>query len=172
MEPAPTPSSAPNQRFVEQPQRPPNWQGPLHSIESPEAQFSTPAQGGHSALPQGSGQSATFDGHSPVQQRGQPAPQNTSAAVHAPVPRNTHTPTPNAAQVLNGAAAQQANLDSKRGPVEFNHAISYVNKIKASTKTPLTNPIIMCIEFGSRRSAKLRGHQPLLPHSKNKGFFD
>lgn len=137
METAPTPSSAPNQRFVEQPQRPPNWQGPLHSIESPEAQFSTPAQGGHSAMPQGSGQSATFDGHSPVQQRGQPAPPNTSAAAHAPIPRNTHTPTPNAAQVLNGAAAQQANLDSKRGPVEFNHAISYVNKIKASTNTPL-----------------------------------
>lgn len=134
METAQAPSSAPNQRFAEQPQRPANWQGPLHSIESPEAQFSTPAQGGHSAMPQGSGQSATFDGHSPVQQRGQPAPPNTSAAAHAPVPRNAHTPTPAAAQVLNGAAAQQANIDSKRGPVEFNHAISYVNKIKASTR--------------------------------------
>lgn len=132
METAPTPSSVPNHRFAEQPQRPANWQGPLHSIESPEAQFSTPAQGGHSSMPQGSGQSAPFEGHSPVQQRGQPPPQSTSAATHAPIPRNAHTPTPAAAQVLNGAAAQQANIDSKRGPVEFNHAISYVNKIKAS----------------------------------------
>ncbi|CAN8101622.1 unnamed protein product [Discula destructiva] len=125
--------SAQNQRLPEQQQRPPNFQAPLHhSIESPEGQFSTPAQGGHSAMPQGSGQSAPFGSHSPVQQRGHPAPQSNSAAVHAPVPRNAHTPTPSAAQALNGAAAQQASLDAKaqRGPVEFNHAISYVNKIK------------------------------------------
>lgn len=48
------------------------------------------------------------------------------------MPRNAHTPTPAAAQALNGAAAQQQANMEKRGPVEFNHAISYVNKIKAS----------------------------------------
>jgi paired amphipathic helix protein Sin3a len=42
------------------------------------------------------------------------------------------TPTPVAAQNnMNGHSAQQANME-KRGPVEFNHAISYVNKIKVS----------------------------------------
>lgn len=128
--PGPAPSSAPNQRFVE-PQRQFVGQGPLHhSIESPEAQFSTPAQGAH-ALTQASAQSVPFDGHSPIQQRGQPAPPANAASSHPAVPRNTHTPTPAAAQVLNGAAAQQANME-KRGPVEFNHAISYVNKIKVS----------------------------------------
>ncbi|EOO00743.1 putative histone deacetylase complex protein [Phaeoacremonium minimum UCRPA7] len=50
--------------------------------------------------------------------------------IQLDAPRNAHTPTPAAASaVLNGAAQQQANLE-KRGPVEFNHAISYVNKIK------------------------------------------
>lgn len=128
VEPAQPPSSVPNQRFADQ-SRPANWQGTIHhSIESPEAHFSTPAQAAH-AMAQGPPQSAAFD--SPVQQRGQPAPQIGPGAVHPPVPRNTHTPTPAAAQVLNGAAAQQANME-KRGPVEFNHAISYVNKIKAS----------------------------------------
>lgn len=46
------------------------------------------------------------------------------------MPRNTHTPTPAAVQAANGAAAQQQANMEKRGPVEFNHAISYVNKIK------------------------------------------
>ena len=47
-----------------------------------------------------------------------------------PNARNAQTPTPQAsAAVLNGAAGNQANLE-RRGPVEFNHAISYVNKIK------------------------------------------
>lgn len=132
VEPAPAPSSAPAQRFVEQ-QRPTNWQGPVqHSIESPEAQFSTPAQASHGGIPQGSGQGAPFDNHSPIQQRGQPAGPGTAVAGHPPVARNAHTPTPAAAQALNGAAAQQQANMEKRGPVEFNHAISYVNKIKAS----------------------------------------
>jgi len=49
---------------------------------------------------------------------------------HAPAPRNAHTPTPAAGPPSsNGGTAQQASLE-KRGPVEFNHAISYVNKIK------------------------------------------
>ncbi|KUI70868.1 Paired amphipathic helix protein pst1 [Cytospora mali] len=130
VESGPAPSSAPSQRFVEQ-QRPANWQGPVqHSIESPEVRFSTPAQSGHGAIPHGSGQSAPFDNNSPVQQRGQPPAQNSSATSHPPIARNAHTPTPAAAQALNGNSAQaQANLE-KRGPVEFNHAISYVNKIK------------------------------------------
>lgn len=131
IESGPAPSSAPRERFAEQ--RPPNWQGPVqHSIESPEVQFSTPAQSGHGPIAHGSGQSAPFDAHSPVQQRGQPPAQTSSATSHPPVPRNALTPTPAAVQALNGAAAQsQANME-KRGPVEFNHAISYVNKIKVS----------------------------------------
>jgi histone deacetylase complex regulatory component SIN3 len=43
------------------------------------------------------------------------------------VPRNAHTPTPGAQTAMNGG--QQPGME-KRGPVEFNHAISYVNKIK------------------------------------------
>jgi paired amphipathic helix protein Sin3a len=39
--------------------------------------------------------------------------------------RNAQTPTPGS---MNGGGAQL----EKRGPVEFNHAISYVNKIKVS----------------------------------------
>lgn len=138
LESGPAPSSAPSQRFVEQ-QRPANWQGPVqHSIESPEVRFSTPAQNGHGAIAHGSGQSAPFDNHSPAQQRGQPPAQNNSATSHPPVPRNAHTPTPAAAHALNGTSAQaQANLE-KRGPVEFNHAISYVNKIKVSNSPVAT----------------------------------
>jgi paired amphipathic helix protein Sin3a len=41
--------------------------------------------------------------------------------------------TPGAAQAMTGMGLQGAQADaSKRGPVEFNHAISYVNKIKVS----------------------------------------
>ncbi|KAK0730356.1 hypothetical protein B0H67DRAFT_638870 [Lasiosphaeris hirsuta] len=100
-----------------------------HSVESPEVPFSIPAQNGPPGFP-GSSQSASFEGVSPVQQRAVPTPQNGSAANHAPAPRNAHTPTPTAGPaVANGSAAQQASME-KRGPVEFNHAISYVNKIK------------------------------------------
>ncbi len=110
--------------------RPSNWQGSIqHSVESPEATFSVPAQNGPSGFP-GSSQSASFEGASPVQQRAVPAAQNGSATNHAPVPRNAHTPTPSTGPaVANGNSAQQASIE-KRGPVEFNHAISYVNKIK------------------------------------------
>lgn len=38
---------------------------------------------------------------------------------------------------LNGAQQGSANGD-KRGPVEFNHAISYVNKIKVSLESLIT----------------------------------
>lgn len=106
-----------------------------HSVESPEANFSVPAGAGGppAALPgPGSSQAASFDGSSPNQPRAVPVTQNGPAAVHAPVPRTALTPTPAASQGnLNGHLAQQANME-KRGPVEFNHAISYVNKIKVS----------------------------------------
>ncbi|KAK5663762.1 hypothetical protein OQA88_4193 [Cercophora sp. LCS_1] len=110
--------------------RPNNWQPPVqHSVESPEAAFSMPAQNGPAAFP-GSSQSASFEGTSPVQQRAVPTAQNGSGANHVPAPRNAHTPTPSSGPTpANGNAAQQANME-KRGPVEFNHAISYVNKIK------------------------------------------
>lgn len=60
--------------------------------------------------------------------------QNPAVPAPAPGPRNVHTPTLSAAAAansvsVNGAAAQLAGQE-KRGPVEFNHAISYVNKIK------------------------------------------
>lgn len=112
--------------------RPNNWQPPVqHSIESPEASFSTPAQNPPPGFP-GSGQSASFEGTSPVQQRAVPVVQNGSGINHAPAQRNALTPTPSSGPPpANGtAAAQQAASMEKRGPVEFNHAISYVNKIK------------------------------------------
>ena len=112
-------------------QRGANWPQTIQpSIESPEQQFSAPAQNG-GMFNQAHGQGPAFDGHSPAHaQRGAPPAQGGgSAAGHAPA-RNAHTPTP-AAQGVNGNA-QQANME-KRGPVEFNHAISYVNKIKVRT---------------------------------------
>lgn len=153
-------------------QRPPGWQGPVqHSIESPEVQFSTPAQSGHGAVAHGSGQSVPpFDAHSPVQQRGQPPAQTGSATSHPPVPRNALTPTPAAVQALNGAAAQsQANME-KRGPVEFNHAISYVNKIKVSFScSSLILRSIVCtirpivrVEWGQRMVAVFQPDPHLL----------
>ena len=109
----------------------PGWQPPL-GAESPEANFSVPAQNGPSGFP-GSSQGAPFDGASPIQQRSVPAAQNGTPMNHAPAPRTAHTPTPVAGPPsANGGAAQQASLE-KRGPVEFNHAISYVNKIKVSS---------------------------------------
>jgi paired amphipathic helix protein Sin3a len=114
-----------------------NWQQqqsqPQNSIESPEAQFSTPAAGGPAGLfGQGPGPSSggAFDGPGPSQvPRGGSQVPNTNATPNAPGARNTMTPTPGAQNTPNGAAAQAANIE-KRGPVEFNHAISYVNKIK------------------------------------------
>ena len=123
-----------------QPQRGNNWQQPIHhSIESPENQFSAPAQNGAGGpmFPHGSSQGGPFDNHSPAQaQRAGAQNQSTAAAASQGIAaRNAHTPTPSGAPLagLNGAAAQQAqNNMEKRGPVEFNHAISYVNKIKVS----------------------------------------
>ncbi|UKZ75308.1 hypothetical protein TrVFT333_002986 [Trichoderma virens FT-333] len=71
------------------PERGSQWQQrPQHSIESPEAAFSTPVQNGANLFVQAATQGA-----------------------------------------VNGGAANPANME-RRGPVEFNHAISYVNKIK------------------------------------------
>ncbi|KAH6619265.1 hypothetical protein B0J18DRAFT_411575 [Chaetomium sp. MPI-SDFR-AT-0129] len=106
------------------------WQPPLpHGGESPETTFSVPAQNG-SFPGSAHGQAAPFDGTSPIQQRSAPANSNGTPLNHAPGPRNTQTPTPGAGPAsANGSTAQQGGLE-KRGPVEFNHAISYVNKIK------------------------------------------
>lgn len=81
---------------------------------------------------QGQGQGPPFEGGGSGQRPGAPSAQtqNPAVPVPAPGPRNVHTPTPSAAAgSVNGAAAQLAGQE-KRGPVEFNHAISYVNKIK------------------------------------------
>ncbi|KAK3694685.1 hypothetical protein B0T22DRAFT_78657 [Podospora appendiculata] len=128
------PASGPGQAYLSA--RPVNWQPPLqHSVESPEATFSMPAQNGPPGFP-GSSQSASFESTSPVLHRVVPANsqnqnQNGSVVNHAPAPRAAHTPTPTAGPPNpNGSAAQQAAIMEKRGPVEFNHAISYVNKIK------------------------------------------
>lgn len=125
------PAPGPTQAFVGQ--RPGAWQQQQqgqHTAESPEANFSAPAQAGPVAFP-GSSQAAPFEGSSPNQQRAVPTTQGGSVASHVPIPRNAHTPTPTAGgqNNMNGAAMQQAMIE-KRAPVEFNHAISYVNKIK------------------------------------------
>ena len=137
IEPAPPVSGpAPNQAYVNA--RPVNWQSTLqHTAESPEANFSLPVQNGPPGFAGSSQAGSAFDSTSPAQQRVAPAPaQNGSgpANTHAPVLRNAQTPTPSSGPANNGggvpSAAQQAAIIEKRGPVEFNHAISYVNKIK------------------------------------------
>jgi paired amphipathic helix protein Sin3a len=105
-----------------------SWQQqPQHSIESPEhGVFSPQNQNATPSYGQGSyeAQQAAAAAHQ-QQQRG--VSQLTSAvATLGHPPRNPQTPTPGQ-QGMNGAA--QPGLE-KRGPVEFNHAISYVNKIK------------------------------------------
>ncbi|KAK6070384.1 histone deacetylase interacting [Seiridium cupressi] len=112
-----------------------NWQQqqsqPQTSIESPEAQFSTPAvsAAGLFAQAQGPSPAGVFDGaaSSQPQRGGSQVPNSTTP--NAPGNRNALTPTPGAQNSASGGAAQAANME-KRGPVEFNHAISYVNKIK------------------------------------------
>lgn len=102
-------------------------QRPQHSIESPEATFSTPVQNGASLFVQAAAQNAANFENAAAQQRGRLA-QGNAGAGDAPHARNALTPTPSG-QTVNGNAANQANME-RRGPVEFNHAISYVNKIK------------------------------------------
>lgn len=111
------------------PDRGAQWsQRPQHSIESPEATFSTPAQNGASLFVQAAAQAGAFEGSQQRSSSGMPPGSSNNQQGG----RNAQTPTPQAsAAVLNGGAANQANLE-RRGPVEFNHAISYVNKIKVS----------------------------------------
>ncbi|KAI1657645.1 hypothetical protein F4813DRAFT_359180 [Daldinia decipiens] len=110
------------------PQPPPQ---PQHSIESPEASFSAPAPNGQSLFRAAPGPPTEFDGASSGNQqlRGTSQIQNNSTTPNAPTTRNALTPTPGGSQGVPGSGNQQANIE-KRGPVEFNHAISYVNKIK------------------------------------------
>jgi paired amphipathic helix protein Sin3a len=96
-----------------------------HSIESPEATFSTPAQNGASLFVQAAAQSGAFDAPGSAQRN---VTQGQPGAANAPGARQTPGPTPGPGGA-NAAAGNQANLE-RRGPVEFNHAISYVNKIK------------------------------------------
>lgn len=115
-------------------QRQGSWQQqqPQHSIESPEHgvfspqnQNAAPAYGpGHSSYEAQQAAAAHQQ-----QQRGVSQLTNavTMASSLGHPPRNTQTPTPSQ-QGMNGAGAQPGL--EKRGPVEFNHAISYVNKIK------------------------------------------
>jgi paired amphipathic helix protein Sin3a len=115
-----------------------NWQQqPQHSIESPEGVFSPQSRSGAPAYGQNQPQSSTYEAQQAAaavhqqEQRGVSQLQNAVAtATGHPVPRNALTPTPGAQpSSMNGAGAQQPGIE-KRGPVEFNHAISYVNKIK------------------------------------------
>lgn len=115
-------------------QRVGSWQQQSqHSVGSPEAVFSPHVP---NAVPpyanqaQSAYEAQQAAGLHQQQQRG--ISQLQSAATTAaglPVPRNTQTPTPGSqAGGMNGGV-QQPGME-KRGPVEFNHAISYVNKIK------------------------------------------
>lgn len=118
-------------------QRGGNWpqqQQTHHSIESPEASFSTPVQNGGGVLNQSQGPGPSFDGQNSAHQphRGLNQAQNNAPAAPAgQPPRNIQTPPPGVGAGANNNAAQQTGLE-RRGPVEFNHAISYVNKIKVS----------------------------------------
>lgn len=109
------------------------WQRPpQHSIESPEANFSSPAQNGGSLFVQAAAaQGGPLDssGSSAAQRN---AAQVLGAGVGGPNARGPQTPVPAGGPGgPGGGGGGQANME-RRGPVEFNHAISYVNKIKVS----------------------------------------
>ncbi|KAL7924112.1 hypothetical protein ACQKWADRAFT_287276 [Trichoderma austrokoningii] len=113
------------------PERGNQWQQrPQHNIESPEATFSTPVQNGANLFVQAATQSGAFDGPGSHQQRNPSQLQGNAGPPGGPNARNAHTPMPTSGPgAANGGAANPANME-RRGPVEFNHAISYVNKIK------------------------------------------
>ncbi|UKZ90913.1 uncharacterized protein TrAFT101_005914 [Trichoderma asperellum] len=113
------------------PERGNQWQQrPQHSIESPEAAFSTPVQNGANLFVQAATQGGAFDGPGSHQQRNPSQMQGNAGPSGGPNARNAHTPMPTSGPgAANGGAANPANME-RRGPVEFNHAISYVNKIK------------------------------------------
>ena len=117
-------------------QRPGNWQqASQHGIESPESVFSPQNQSGAPPYNQNQAQHSSYEAQQAAaaaahqqQQRG--VSQLTNAVAVASTlghpPRNAQTPTPQSG--MNGTGSQPGL--EKRGPVEFNHAISYVNKIK------------------------------------------
>ncbi|KAI0869958.1 hypothetical protein GGS24DRAFT_477105 [Hypoxylon argillaceum] len=115
-----------------------NWpqSQPHNSIESPEAQFSVPATNGASIIGPAHREPVPFDApggsggaHPPRPTAHVPNTSSTTPNAQTTT-RNAITPTPGIPpSAPNGAASQQASME-KRGPVEFNHAISYVNKIK------------------------------------------
>ncbi|KAK1255128.1 hypothetical protein MKX08_009123 [Trichoderma sp. CBMAI-0020] len=113
------------------PERGNQWQQrPQHNIESPEATFSTPVQNGANLFVQAATQSGAFEGPGSHQQRNPSQMQGNTGPPSGPNARNAHTPLPTSGPgASNGGAANPANME-RRGPVEFNHAISYVNKIK------------------------------------------
>ena len=120
--------------WPQQQQPQPQQQHVQHSVEGPEAPYGGPGQAfsqGPGPYGHGGAGASIYDGSRGHQ--GGPSGLNGTApgpaASHPPVPRSTHTPAPSSGP--NGTAAQQASGE-KRGPVEFNHAISYVNKIKVS----------------------------------------
>ncbi|CRK30742.1 hypothetical protein BN1723_014424 [Verticillium longisporum] len=76
-----------------QPQQP---QLPQHSIESPEATFSTPVQNGAAVFGQAQGLGAPFDAQGPGHQRGPNQMPGNAPPVAGQPPRNAQTPTPQA----------------------------------------------------------------------------
>lgn len=130
------------------------WQRPQRSIESPEATFSTPMQNGSNLL--AVAQSAPYEGSAATQQRNaSQAPVGGGAGNQADA-RNAQTPTPSGSGPLNGNSGQAPM--SAKGPVEFNHAISYVNKIKVSA-----------IEFGGMIASRIQRLMVLEPFSGQAG---
>ncbi|EPQ61647.1 Component of the Sin3p-Rpd3p histone deacetylase complex [Blumeria graminis f. sp. tritici 96224] len=111
-------------------QRSGNWQQIQQSVESPEARFSPQPQTSVTTYGQPLSQNAAYDSQAAAaaahqqQQRG--VSQLTNAAGILGQPQNGQTSTSGAQSGINvGVLGTE-----KRGPVEFNHAISYVNKIK------------------------------------------
>jgi paired amphipathic helix protein Sin3a len=119
-------------------QRPGNWQQ-HHSMESPEGVFSPQNQNGGPAFNQNQAHSSYEAQQAAAahqqQQRGVSQLTSAVATTLGHPPRNAHTPTPGGQPNINGGGTQPGL--EKRGPVEFNHAISYVNKIKVNIDFPL-----------------------------------
>ncbi|KAG5993972.1 hypothetical protein E4U54_003222 [Claviceps lovelessii] len=112
------------------PERGGHWPPPQraqHSIESPETNFSAPVQNGANLFVQAAAQNAACDAANAVQRNLNPGPSGAASII--PGARQTPIPAASAAGGAMVGAGAQASME-RRGPVEFNHAISYVNKIK------------------------------------------
>ena len=129
-------------------ERPGDWRGGPGRV-SPEDVFSPQNQNAAPAYGQAPAQHSTYEAQQAAaaaahqqQQRG--VSQLTSAVTatlgHPGPARNAQTPTPGG---MNGGGVQL----EKRGPVEFNHAISYVNKIKVG----LSGSFPLLLKMRSRR---------------------